>query len=52
MTEHVAFLMKDILLFAASFYLLKQDVARVALPKEASYVAGTELSVDGGVAQV
>jgi uncharacterized membrane protein YkgB len=34
MTEHVAFLMKDILLFAASFYLLKQDVARVALPAE------------------
>jgi uncharacterized membrane protein YkgB len=32
MTERVAFLMKDIVLFAASFYLLKQDVARVALP--------------------
>jgi uncharacterized membrane protein YkgB len=36
MTEHVAFLMKDILLLAASFYLLKQDVARVALAVEVS----------------
>ena len=30
MTERVAFLMKDIVIFAASFYLLKRDVARVA----------------------
>jgi uncharacterized membrane protein YkgB len=30
MTEHVAFLMKDIALFAASFYLLRQDVMRVS----------------------
>jgi uncharacterized membrane protein YkgB len=30
MTEHVAFLMKDIVLFSASVYLLKQDVMRVA----------------------
>ena len=30
MTERVAFLMKDLVLFAASFYLLKQDVVRVA----------------------
>ena len=36
MTERVAFLMKDIVLFAASVYLLKQDVARVALPREVS----------------
>jgi uncharacterized membrane protein YkgB len=36
MTERVAFLMKDIVIFAASFYLLKQDVARVALPREVS----------------
>ena len=34
MTERVAFLMKDIVLFAASVYLLKQDVARVTLPRE------------------
>jgi uncharacterized membrane protein YkgB len=33
MTERVAFLMKDIVLFAASFYLLKQDVLRVAFGK-------------------
>ena len=30
MTERVAFLMKDLVLFAASFYLLKQDVVRLA----------------------
>jgi len=29
MTSNVAFLMKDLVLFAASFYLLKQDVARL-----------------------
>ena len=29
MTEHVAFLMKDIVLFSASVYLLRQDVMRV-----------------------
>jgi uncharacterized membrane protein YkgB len=28
MTEHVAFLMKDLVLLAASFYLLRQDVLR------------------------
>ncbi len=31
MTGNVPFLMKDLVLFAASFYLLKQDVARVSL---------------------
>src|SRR5437870_11412390 len=30
MTGNMAFLMKDVVLFAASLYLLKQDVARVA----------------------
>jgi hypothetical protein len=30
MTGNVPFLMKDLVLFAASFYLLKQDVARVS----------------------
>jgi uncharacterized membrane protein YkgB len=30
MTERVAFLMKDLVLFAASFYLLKQDVVRAS----------------------
>src|SRR5246500_1678384 len=32
MTERVAFLIKGIVIFGASFYLLKKDVARVALP--------------------
>jgi uncharacterized membrane protein YkgB len=36
MTEKVAFLMKDLVLLAASFYLLKQDLARAALPRQAS----------------
>jgi uncharacterized membrane protein YkgB len=31
MTEIAAFLMKDLVLLAASFYLLKQDVMRVAI---------------------
>jgi uncharacterized membrane protein YkgB len=31
MTGNVTFLMKDVVLFAASFYLLKQDVTRVML---------------------
>ena len=42
MTEHVAFLMKDIVLFSASVYLLRQDVMRVSSPakqqREASEV--------------
>ena len=47
MTERVAFLLKDIVLLAASFYLLKQDVARVALsqrnPDRAASVAAAQL---------
>jgi uncharacterized membrane protein YkgB len=31
MTGNVPFLMKDVALLAASFYLLKQDVVRVSL---------------------
>jgi uncharacterized membrane protein YkgB len=34
MTEHVAFLMKDLLFLTASFYLLNQDVARVWLSQQ------------------
>src|SRR5579864_4186346 len=34
MTEHVAFLMKDLVLLAASFYLLKQDLLRAASASE------------------
>ena len=36
MTEKVAFLMKDLVLFAASFYLLKQDAAKVELSRKIS----------------
>jgi uncharacterized membrane protein YkgB len=32
MKGNVAFLMKDVVLLAASFYLLKQDVVRASLP--------------------
>jgi uncharacterized membrane protein YkgB len=32
MTEKVAFLMKDFVLLAVSFYLLKQDLVRTSLP--------------------
>ena len=31
MTERVAFLMKDLVIFAASFYLLKEDVVRAVV---------------------
>jgi hypothetical protein len=31
MTGNVPFLMKDVVLFAASFYLLRQDVVRVSV---------------------
>jgi hypothetical protein len=34
MKGNVAFLMKDVVLLAASVYLLKQDVARAALAAE------------------
>jgi uncharacterized membrane protein YkgB len=36
MTERVAFLMKDLVLLVVSFYLLKQDLARVARSGEVS----------------
>src|ERR1700756_213834 len=32
MTEHVGFLMKDLVLFVVSFYLLREDLKRVSLP--------------------
>src|SRR6202045_5114594 len=35
MQGNVAFLMKDVVLFAVSFYLLKQDVMRVSLSESA-----------------
>ena len=39
MTEHVAFLMKDLILLAASFYLLKEDLIRAS---ELSALSGVE----------
>ena len=42
MTERVAFLMKDLVIFAASFYLLKQDVMRVKVGRRRNdVVVGT-----------
>lgn len=45
MTGNVPFLMKDLVLFAASFYLLKQDVSRVSL--SARHVPAAEMSTRG-----
>ena len=36
MVGNVPFLMKDVVLFAASFYLLKQDVERVMASRQAT----------------
>jgi hypothetical protein len=36
MVGNVAFLMKDVVLLAASFYLLKQDLARVEPASESA----------------
>jgi len=36
MQGNVAFLMKDLVLFAVSVYLLKQDVARASLSPESA----------------
>jgi uncharacterized membrane protein YkgB len=36
MQGNVAFLMKDLVLFAVSFYLLKQDVARILASAESA----------------
>jgi uncharacterized membrane protein YkgB len=48
MTEKVAFLMKDLVLFAVSVYLLRQDVIRASLfktadPTQASQFASTQV---------
>ena len=44
MTEHVAFLMKDIVLFSVSFYLLRQDLARVLLATSQSHDTGVRVT--------
>jgi uncharacterized membrane protein YkgB len=46
MTGNVPFLMKDVVLFAASVYLLKQDVARVAFGEQRMRVASARVVVD------
>jgi uncharacterized membrane protein YkgB len=43
MQGNVAFLMKDVVLFAVSFYLLKQDVLRASLADSAKAAAGSLL---------
>lgn len=45
MTEHVAFLMKDLVLFGASFYLLKQDIVRAASLANDSAVSRDEAEI-------
>lgn len=51
MTERVAFLMKDLVLLAVSFYLLKQDLVRVSLSEQnvspAASVEAAELGFSG-----
>src|ERR1700730_1744873 len=44
MTEHVAFLMKDIVFFSVSFYLLRQDLARVLLATSQSHDTGARVT--------
>jgi uncharacterized membrane protein YkgB len=44
MTEHVAFLMKDIVLFSVSFYLLRQDLSRVLLATSQSHDTGARVT--------
>src|SRR5947208_2455973 len=43
MTEHVAFLLKDIVLFSLSFYLLRQDLVRVLLATSQSHDTGARV---------
>ena len=46
MTGNVPFLMKDLVLLAASIYLLRQDVARVAFGELRMRGAGAQVVVD------
>jgi uncharacterized membrane protein YkgB len=48
MTEKVAFLMKDLVLFAVSVYLLRQDVIRASLFKTATSDSRTTVRQDAG----
>jgi hypothetical protein len=46
MTEKVAFLKKDLVLFAVSVYLLRQDVIRASLFKTAAFDSSTTVQQD------
>ena len=46
MTERVAFLMKDLVLFGVSFYLLRQDVIRAPLANTTSFESTAGLRQD------
>jgi uncharacterized membrane protein YkgB len=46
MTDNVPFLMKDLVLFAASIYLLKQDVATVAFGVQRTRVEAPRVAVE------
>ena len=50
MTGNVPFLMKDLVLFAASVYLLREDVARVAFGERRMPAAGTHVVVESAKA--
>ena len=50
MTGNVPFLMKDLVLFAASVYLLRQDVARVTFGERRMRAAGAQVVVDSAKA--
>jgi hypothetical protein len=54
MKGNVAFLMKDVVLLAASFYLLKQDIVRASAPEDGRrawwQVGGSRASAAGKVA--
>jgi len=52
MTEKVAFLMKDLVLFAVSFYLLRQDVIRISLFNSAASASRTTTRQDADPAGV
>jgi uncharacterized membrane protein YkgB len=49
MTEKVAFLMKDLVLFAVSVYLLRQDVIRASLFKTAASDSSTTVRQDASL---
>jgi uncharacterized membrane protein YkgB len=52
MTERVAFLMKDLVLFSVSVYLLRQDVIRTSLFKTAASDSSTTVRQDASPTRV